>query len=191
MALSNTPRPRPGLNRPNARTTLRPQPSQPEQTAAPAASVPARTSAPPSPARRTLFKRRARPAKSESGSDLSPLFIRVGVVLVLVLLGGIGKAMSGKSSGDSTYWRAATSFDRKLERGSVKDLPSMRAQFAALPISGVSDPKLREYHNLTLEIMDDYMKLDGSEAAFERVGKKTDRLDRLIDDLNLKYAGHK
>ncbi|MCW8129852.1 MAG: hypothetical protein KIS92_05805 [Planctomycetota bacterium] len=120
---------------------------------------------------------------------MNPLLIRVGVVVLIVVLGGIGSALSGKSSGDLTYWKAATAYDRKVGRGVLKDLPNMRAQFAQLPISGVSDPKLREFHGLMLEVMDDYLKSDGSDADRARIEKKANRLDALITDLNRKYAG--
>lgn len=182
MALSNTPRPKPGLPRTMIRSNAAPRPS-PQASAAAVSSAEA-----PAP-RAMAVKRRPRPIRRSTDDGTNPIFIRLGIASVVLIVGGLASVFSGKSSGDERYWNAATAYDSRVGHGSLKGLAEMRKQFAALPISGVSDPKLREFHSMMLEIMDDFLKSDGSEADIARIEKKGERLDRLIEELNRKYAG--
>lgn len=174
--------------RPSARTVapaarpVQPASLQPEP-ATPAAGGPGGTA----------VRRRPRPVRRSSsggGMDIPPIFIRLGIIGVIVVIGAIANVASGKSSGDRAYWRAATEFDKRLDKNPA-GAQELRRQVSALPISGVTDPKLKEFHNLMLEILDLASRAETDTNAIGQLLSKQARFEKLVDELNLKYAGHK
>ncbi|MBI3831468.1 MAG: hypothetical protein HY291_18255 [Planctomycetes bacterium] len=203
MALPNDPKRRPGsVRRTVAALPAEPPPSRPSaRTVAPAARPVQQAPVAPPPVQTasggtggTAVRRRPRPVRRNSdggGIDVPPIFIRIGVVCVIAVIAAVFNVSTSHPSGDMAYWNAATDLDKRLERGQVKGTQEIRRQVNALPISGVSDPKLHEFHSLNLEILDLVDRSETDTTAQTKLLGKTVQLDKLIDELNLKYAGHK
>jgi hypothetical protein len=203
MALPIDPKRRPGsVRRTAAAMPAVPPPPRPSaRTVAPAARQVQLTPAQPERAvpaaggtGGTAVRRKPRPVRRSSsggGLDVPPIFIRLGIVGVIVVIGAVANVASGKSSGDRAYWRAATEFDKRLDKNPAGGAQELRRQINALPISGVTDPKLKEFHNLMLEILDLAARAETDTNAIGQLLSKQARFEKLVDELNLKYAGHK
>ena len=186
-----------GAARPRPRTTL-PAAQEASTPAAGGAVAPAPDAADAAPqtdaGRRGTLRRRARPVRRSSDdgtSGLNPLFIRVGIVLAIVVIGVIARAASGKSSGDLRYWNAAADFSHRVDRATQMTPAQMRSEIKALPIAGVTDPKLREFHQCMVDTVESLARLENNDAELPTFLKLADRMDKLTDELNIKYTGHK
>jgi hypothetical protein len=107
---------------------------------------------------------------------------RVGVIVVVVVLIGVAKATVLKPGPDQQYFNKLAQLDRATSEKSFENPAALRAKVQALPIEGVTDPKLREYHDGFLELIDAVEKHD--EAKVLAIGTK---MEALIPDLNKRY----
>lgn len=110
--------------------------------------------------------------------------IRIGVIAAIVLIGVIANFFSGKSSGDKAYWTEAVKLDRSLEKQIFTDISSLKSQVQALPIRSVTDPRLRKFHFDFIDLLSS-IESGAEEQVIER---KQNKLRKLIDELNAKYA---
>jgi len=155
-----------------------------------AVSVPGDVSEAPEPAEapptRTAIRRKPPGVRRSSGSGDGGLMKIGGGVLVVIILIGLKFAFrSATASPNQKYFNSAADFTEKLERGSVSSREAIKSQINALPISSVTDPKLKELHQLMLTL-----------ASFPENTADDDpkviatimRFDRLVDELNAKYG---
>ncbi len=157
---------------------------------APAAPAPAAydaASPKPAPARRPFAKRRV-VARSGDRSDrlLNVFMIRLGIGVFVLLLGGFGgRSLFSSSSPNQRYFDQLAELSR-LD-GEHKSEELVR-RLKALPISGVTDPKLQEIHQV---LMDLFAMPDGelSDEAKARGLALLTRMHQLRQELNAKYGG--
>ena len=154
---------------------------------APGVSAPATAPAIPAPMRRPMAKRRI-VARSSSGGDpiINVFLIRIGIAVVVLLLGGFGgRSLFSSSSPNQRYFDQLADLSR-VESNSKND--QLLRQLKALPISGVTDPKLQEVHQVLLEL---FSTPDGelSDNAKAHALSLLLRLHQLREELNAKYAG--
>lgn len=107
---------------------------------------------------------------------------------IILVIGGIVRLATAKPAGDERYFRAAADLSRKAERQIAFSPGNLKRQVEALPIGGVTDPKLREYHNCLMEIFTLADKNLSEEEAERRFKTAETRLDQLTDELNRKYV---
>ena len=152
-----------------------------------AASAPAAAPAKPAPARRPMAKRRVAARSSSGGDPLINVFvIRVGIAVVVLLLGGFGgRSLFSSSSPNQRYFDQLADMSR-VESNANND--RLLRQLKALPISGVTDPKLQEVHQVLLELFsmpEGELSTDAKTHALSLLM----RLHQLREELNAKYAG--
>ena len=135
------------------------------------------------PAPKNAAPRRRYAPKPSGGSDgMERIMIRIGVVLFVGLIGFIARSATAHPAGDQKYFNAVVDLTRTLDKGIVVSRESIRRQISELPIDGVSDPKLKEMHQVLLQLLS---VSPGDDAKAEALGN---RFDQLVDELNRKYA---
>ena len=132
---------------------------------------------------RPAFRRRRPISRGGAFDDgTQRILIRVGVAAAIAIIGVIVGIARSKPAGDQRYFDALVAMDRSLDRG-IGSVGTLRQKVNALPIDGVTDPKLREIHQVMLEIVDAAEKDD-----LVRIQSVSLRYDRLVQELNAKYA---
>lgn len=177
-------RPVPGKSVPAKTSGLRPRvPARtPVQAAAPEADD-ASTAAPARPAAKP--KRRI-VARSSSGSDgFDRILFRLGAGVAIAVIGLVVRyATKPANTPDRQYFERMIVLEKAWERrGDNLTRTEISRQVSALPIGGVSDPKLREYHQALLSLM--ALPEEGSEAQAMVL---LARLEVLTKEINKKYA---
>ena len=161
---------------------------------APAATAPAATSpgAPPKPApARRPFAKRHVVARSGSGGEpiLNVFMIRLGIAVLVLLLGGFGgRSMFSGSSGNQRYFDALADVSSYIEDHPNATQDQILLRIKALPISGVSDPKLQEVHQVLLYLNSHVPDLGSEEMKAQELSQIL-RFHQLRDELNAKYGG--
>ena len=115
---------------------------------------------------------------------IPPIFIRIGIFVAIAILGTIISFATAKPKGDMNYWRAAVKLDHSVSNQLGLTPASLKKQLNDLPISGVTDPKLKEYHRLMMDLAN---SLDHATSP-EVLAAKGAAIDRLVPELNEKYA---
>ena len=123
-----------------------------------------------------------------SRTNHSPVMVRIGVLVVILVIGGIFKLATAKPAGDERYFREAAALSRRIDRQLVFSPGNLKRQVEELPVSGVTDPKLREYHSCLLEIFSLHEQNLSEEEAVRRFMATAAKVDRLTDELNRKYV---
>jgi hypothetical protein len=171
---------KPAAQRPAARPSIKPSrpfgsPQSSDADDAEPAAKPTR------PALKRRVVRRSSPAIDDGTSRI---FIRIGVAAVFGLIGLFSSGVGRHSrTGNEIYFDAAVKFDNSLDK-QFASFSSMRQQASELPISGVTDPKLKEYHALVMQICD----VAESGKATERMPALIARYQSLTDELNRNYG---
>lgn len=159
--------------------TLQPNATRPDPAAA--------TESAAAPKRRPAARRRSVTRSSGSDGALERLMIRIGIGVVVLLLGGFGgRGLFSSSSPNQRYFNEFADLTHELKHGVALNPEQVRKRVAALPISGVTDPKLKEVHEVMLNLLSvpDDLNLEN----LQRVKTLGDRYDQLVDELNAKYA---
>ena len=115
---------------------------------------------------------------------IEPVFIRIGIICVIALIGGVWGMATAKPKGDQAYWTAMVRMDRITGKSVGLTAESLKKSINDLPISGVKDPKLKEFHQLMLQMITAIESPNG-DAQLEA---KLKRYKQLLDELNAKYA---
>src|SRR5690242_9122698 len=90
---------------------------------------------------------------------------RVGVTLAVVVLIGIGKFTVLKPSPNQDYFNKMAALDKQVGDNKITDPSVLRGKVNALPIQGVTDPKLQEYHATILQFLDAIDQKDATKVA--------------------------
>ncbi len=191
MLPTNPRRPGPGKGLPSRALPNRPvRPSaKPAATpaAAPAPSPPgapaAGSSNPRTPAPAPRKRPRVVRASSSGTGDAGYYFIRIGIFLFLALVGAGVRSATRAPAGDQAYFDQVATFTRSMDKQIFQSRDSFKRQIEALPISGVTDPKLRELHQLLLELLNMPENVTGQQLEY-----RIKRFDQLVDELNTRYA---
>jgi hypothetical protein len=126
---------------------------------------------------------RRRYAPAAAGSDgLDRLMIRVGIFGAVLVFGVIARMATAKPAGDQKYFDSLVNLTHSLDKGIVMSRESIRRQVSEMPIGGVSDPKLKEIHQVLLQLLS---LSPNDESKLDELGN---RFDRLVDELNRKYV---
>lgn len=139
----------------------------------------------PRPRRRPV----RRPAnRGGSGSGVPPFLIRIGIIVVLLLIGGVVKLATAKPAGDVRYFNALADLTENIHRNPFANVGTIRQKINNLPVRDVTDPMLREMHSLLVQFMDLLEQADGTPDLEARLRNLGQRIDNQIDRLNAKYA---
>ena len=163
-----------------------PKPPAARSGLAPAA-VPAASR--PAPARKPAARRRIVARSSGGGGDriLNTFMIRLIVAVLILLLGGFGsRGLLSSSSPNQRYFDALVEVWNRDDGGA--DSAQRLRRINALPISGVTDPKLQEVHQILVDL-NSLPPPPISDEAGTRILNEINPLDQLQKELNSKYAG--
>jgi hypothetical protein len=188
----NTRRPRPGVHRPGMRPTRlasAPSAAAPVGTPQPAGGAPADgnaapAAAPAAPRRRRIFRRNS----ASAGSDSNAWMILIGLIVVVGSLAAAGGWAHSRPSGDTAYFRAAVTFYNGLEKRFLTSPEQLRSELDRLPIGGVTDPKLKEFHSTLRKIFSLGAQQLSEEELERRLTALCMRIDKLVNELNARYA---
>ena len=99
------------------------------------------------------------------------------------LLAGISSVLTAaQPAGDQKYFDSLVVLTHSLDRGIVMSRESIRRQVSEMPIGGVSDPKLKEIHQVLLQLLS---LSPNDESKLDELGN---RFDRLVDELTHKHV---
>lgn len=155
-------------------------PTQPSPGAANAES--------PEAPRRPIRRKPARPVRRNESDSGSLIMVRIGLIVAVVVIGGVIKLATAKPAGDQTYWNALVRFDQNLDKQVFLSPGDMRRQLNHLPIGGVTDSRLREFHQTLLALLELSEKSLSDPSAEQRAQPLIDKLERLRLELNRDYG---
>jgi hypothetical protein len=137
---------------------------------------------------RTAPRRRVAAKSSAEDDILHRFLIKAGIAVVVLALGGFGTHSAfSSSSPNQRYFDEFAKLSRTVGDGIAMNHEQLARKVNALPIGGVTDPKLQEVHQVLLSLLAFNADTANTESV-ERLKSQARRFDQLVDELNSKYA---